>query len=344
VTWFAVAMSAFFLFAVAGVTDKLILTKTAVVPASFAFYISMMGAVVSAVLFIPILIAEGRFFLPTGFPLTAIFVSGVSQYFGLLFMFEAVNRGEISKANPVIVSLQPVFNVFLTLLLPPLLGLVFHGLRLDLQLVTGRKLAGVGLIIAGSYLLSQTGEGKARFDRKTWLYIALAGLLLAMSTEFASISYSAFERTYLPADAGEPARKVLFAKAFIWGRWMALLGGLAHILATGNLRAILMRQAGQQKQVIARRGWMAVLFVLGQGCGALAVVLQQYAIKLGNVILVSALNGTQFFFVIAISAVVSHFFPRMLSERSTRKVLLQKILWSLVLFGGIALIVIGKES
>jgi hypothetical protein len=38
--------------------------------------------------------------------------------------------------------------------------------------------------------------------------------------------------------------------------------------------------------------------------------------------------------------VVSHFFPRLLSERSTRKVWLQKVLWSGVLFGGIAFIVI----
>jgi drug/metabolite transporter (DMT)-like permease len=340
VAWFTVALAAFFLFAVAGVTDKLILARTAVVPASFAFYISVMGALASAVLFIPIIVAEGRFFVPTGFPLTAIAVCGIAQYFGLLFMFEAVNRSEVSKANPVIVSLQPVFNVLLTLLLPLALGALFHGLVLDLQLVTGQKLAGVGLIIAGSYLLSQTGEGATRFDLKTWLYIVLAGFFLALSTEFASISYSVFDRVYLPLGAGEPARKVLFAKAFIWGRWMALAGGLAHVLATGNLRALTMRQPGQNRETVARRGWVAVLFLFGQGCGALAVVLQQYAIKLGNVILVSALNGTQFFFVIAVSAVVSHFFPRLLSERTTRKILLQKILWSGVLFGGIALIVI----
>jgi drug/metabolite transporter (DMT)-like permease len=340
VVWFIVAVAAFFLFAAAGVTDKLILSKTSVVPASFAFYISVMGALASAVIFIPIAIAEGRFFVPTGFPLAAIAVSGIAQYFGLLFMFEAVNRGEVSKANPVIVSLQPVFNVFLTLLLPPVLGKLFPGLVLDLELVTGRKLAGVGLIIAGSYLLSQTGEGATRFDLKTWLYIVLAGFFMAQSTEFASISYSVFDRVYLPPGAGEAARHVLFAKAFIWGRWMALAGGLAHVLVTGNFQAFGIRRPGQKSGTAARRGWVAVLFLFGQGCGALAVLLQQYAIKLGNVILVSALNGIQFFFVIAISAVVSHFFPRLLSEHSTRKVLLQKVLWSAVLFGGIAFMVI----
>jgi drug/metabolite transporter (DMT)-like permease len=339
VIWFIVALSAFFLFALASVADKLILSRTALVPATFAFYISMLGAVASAVLYAPIAIAEGRFFLPAGLPLFAIFASGASQYFGLLFMFEAVNRGEVSKANPVIVSLQPMFNVFLTLLLPPLLAVLFRDVQLDLKMVTARKLAGVGLIIAGSYLLSQTGEGPARFDRRTWLHIVLAGLFLAVSTEFASIAYSAFERSYLPPEAGETARQVLFAKAFIWGRWMALLAGLVHILAAGKLRALL-PPSGPKKQEQPRRGWAAALFAVGQGCGALAVVLQQYAIKLGNVILVSALNGTQFFFVLALSTVISRFFPRLLSECSTRKVLSQKLLWSGVLFGGIALVVI----
>ena len=337
--WFAVSLSAFFLFAVAGVTDKLILNRTAVAPASFAFYICALGALASAALAVPILLAERRFILPSGLPLLAVGVSGAAQYFGLLFMFEAVNRSEVSKANPVIVSLQPVFNLLLTLILPPLLALGFRGLKLDLELVTGGKLAGVALIIAGSYLLSQTGEGKTRFDRRTWLYIVLAGWFLALSNEFASIAYSAFDRSYLaPASAGS-ARQALFAGAFIWIRWMALLGGLVHILAAGNLRALTLRPSGGGKPAEIRRGWAAALFLIGQGCGALAVVLQQYAIKLGNVILVSALNGTQFFFVIALSAAASRFFPRLLSERSTRGVLARKILWSGVLFAGIALIV-----
>ena len=89
-----------------------------------------------------------------------------------------------------------------------------------------------------------------------------------------------------------------------------------------------------------RRHWVVLLFLLGQGCGALAVVLQQYAIKLGDVVVVTALGGVQFFFVIALTAALSRAFPRLLSEGSARGVLLQKALWSALLFGGIVLLAI----
>ena len=89
-----------------------------------------------------------------------------------------------------------------------------------------------------------------------------------------------------------------------------------------------------------RGRWVVPLSLLGQGCGALAVVLQQYAIKLGHVVTVTALGGVQFFFVIALSAVLSRAFPRLLFETSSRGALLQKALWSAVLFGGIVLLAV----
>ena len=89
-----------------------------------------------------------------------------------------------------------------------------------------------------------------------------------------------------------------------------------------------------------RGGWVALLFLFGQGCGALAVVLQQYAIKIGNVVAVTALGGVQFFFVIALTAAFSRAYPRLLSESSSRGALLQKILWSALMFGGIVLLAV----
>ena len=83
-----------------------------------------------------------------------------------------------------------------------------------------------------------------------------------------------------------------------------------------------------------------MLFLFGQGCGALAVVLQQYAIKLGNVVAVTALGGVQFFFVIALTALLSRAFPQLLIESSSRGALLQKTIWSVLLFGGIVLLAV----
>jgi drug/metabolite transporter (DMT)-like permease len=352
--WFPVALAAFFLFAVAVVVDKLMLTRTAIVPLAYAFSICLMSAAASLVFFfIPILIAEGRLLLPRGFPLAAATACGVSQFLGLLCMFEAVRRGEVSKASPMIVSLQPVASLLLTLVLPPLVHLLAPHQVLGLHMVAARRLVGVGMIIAGGYLLSQAGEKKTAFGPGTWLYVVLAGCLLAAANVFADISYTVFERAYLTPQAGAGERQLMFAKAFVWTRWMSLAAALVYVAFTGSFSRLRRRAggAGQPGRRAAaggrpeggqriRRHWAVLLFLLGQGCGALAVVLQQFAIKLGNVVAVTALGGVQFFFVIALSSVLSRAFPQLLSEGSSRGALLQKALWSALLFGGVVLLAV----
>ena len=341
--WLAVALAAFFLFAVAVVTDKLMLSRTTLAPLSYAFSICLMSALASFVLDLPILIAERAFFLPRGFPLAAVSVCGVAQFFGLLFMFEAVQRGEVSKTSPVIVSLQPVASLLLTLVLPPLLHSLAPRGSLGLEMISARRLAGVAMIIAGSYLLSQAGGKKTALTRAAWLYTALAGLLLAVANVFADISYTVFERAYLPPGTGAGGRELMFAKTFLWSRWMSLAGALAFVALTGRFSSLRRKAAGRAEtpgERPLRAGWVALLFLFGQGCGALAVVLQQYAIKLGNVVAVTALGGVQFFFVIALTAMFSRAFPRLLREESARGILLQKVLWSALMFGGIVLLAI----
>ncbi len=210
------------------------------------------------------------------------------------------------------------------------------------------------MIIAGSYLLSQVGEKKTAFGPGTWLYVGLAGFLLAAANVFADISYTVFERAYLPPQAGAGEKELMFVKAFLWTRWMSLAGGLVYVALTGSFSRLRQkagragraareagaggRPEGQAPRI--RRHWVALLFLLGQGCGALAVVLQQYAIKLGNVVAVTAMGGVQFFFVIAMTAVLSRAFPQLLFEGSSGGALLQKGLWSVLLFGGILLLAI----
>ena len=355
--WLAVSLAAFFLLAVAVVTDKFMLTRTTIMPLSYAFYICLMSAAASLALYMPILIAERRLFFPRGFPLAAVAVCGVAQFLGLFFMFEAVQRGEVSKASPVIVSLQPVVSLLLTVVLPPLLARAAPGTPLGLELVAARRLPGVAMIVAGSYLLSQAGGRKTAFTPGTWMYVLLAGLFLALANVFASISYTVFENTYLPAAAGAGERELMFAKAFLWTRWMSLAGALGYVTLTGRFAAAFRRKnpagarAGNPEGASheganpgggpeMRGRWIPLVFLFGQACGALAVVLQQYAIKLGNVVSVTALGGVQFFFVIALTAVFSRFFPRLFSEPSTRRTLVQKVIWSALLFGGIVVLAI----
>jgi len=242
-TWLAVALAAFFLFAVAVVTDKLMLSRAALAPLAYAFSICLMSAAAALVLYLPIPIGEGRFFLPRGFPLAAVSASGACQFFGLLYMFEAVRRSEVTKASPLIVSLQPVASLLLVLLLPPLLRLLAPQAQPGLHMVAARRLPGVAMIIAGSYLLSQAGEKKSAFSPGTWLAVALAALLLAAANVFADVSYTVFERVYLPPQAGSGQEQLMFAKVFLWSRWTSLAAALLFVAVTGSFARLRRRPA-----------------------------------------------------------------------------------------------------
>jgi uncharacterized membrane protein len=301
--WFVISLSAFFLLAMAAVIDKFLLSQTKIVPVSFAFYISL-GGILGSVL----LIFEDNFYFPLN-QLIILMLGGFSLFFGLYYMFLAVAKSEVSKSNPLIVSFTPLF-VFL-------LSLIF-----GLELVTWQRLVGMALILSGGYLLSQVGSARARLNKEVWGFIIISSLMMGATNVFSKIAYD----------------QLSFINAFVWLRWFTVLAGVLFVTVTYNWPAVLLKQKGQEGKLALKSAvW---ILILGQAAGSLGVILLQYAIKLGNVILVTALNGVQFFFVIILVYFFSKIYPRVLNESIDRKFILQKIVWSLVLTGGVILILI----
>ena len=142
--WFISSVSAFFLLALASVIDKFLLTETKIVPVSFAFFITAFAGVFGSLL----IFFDSSFYFPRALT-PELILGGVAYFFGLYFMFLAVERAEVSKANPLIVALTPI-SVFL-------LSFFFN-----LELISIVKVAGIILVIVAGYWLSQLGQKKHR--------------------------------------------------------------------------------------------------------------------------------------------------------------------------------------
>ena len=69
---------------------------------------------------------------------------------------------------------------------------------------------------------------------------------------------------------------------------------------------------------------MAAL-VISKGFGMLALILQNYAINLGSVTLVNALQGTQYLFLLGLAALVSRYYPKLWKEEYSRVTLVQRL-------------------
>jgi len=81
-------------------------------------------------------------------------------------------------------------------------------------------------------------------------------------------------------------------------------------------------------------------FLFGQACGGTGNLLMTYAISIASVTLVQALQGTQYIFVFLGVLFLTFYFPRILKEKVTREIILQKTIAILLIISGIWFILI----
>jgi len=300
--WFIIALVSFFLLALAAVIDKILLTKSRIVPISYAFYSIFLGALVSCLM----LLFTGDFYFPRDH-FIPLLIGGAAFYFGLYFLYQTVQKAEISKANPLIISLTPLM-VF---------GLA---LSLSIELLSAKKLLGIVLIMLSSYFVSQIGLPKTRLGGKSWLWILITCLMFALANVFSKVAYTAMP----------------FFTAFIWLRWLAL--GTAVMFTSAHNGWPKIFTFKEERAQTTQKKWLA--FAIGQTAGGLGVILMQYAISLGSVTLITALNGLQFFLVMLMVYFFTRFYPQILKENIAGRFVVKKIIWSLILFSGVILILV----
>ena len=81
-------------------------------------------------------------------------------------------------------------------------------------------------------------------------------------------------------------------------------------------------------------------FLFGQACGGTGNLLVTYAVSLASVTLVQALQGTQYIFLFLGVLFLTFYFPRILKEKVTKEIVLQKTIAILIIVTGIWFILI----
>lgn len=225
------------------------------------------------------------------------FVAGGAFVVAIYYFYSALKTKETSRVVPVVDGLVPVVVLILSSLL---LGESF----------IQKQLLGIILLIVGGFTLSyKKDEGEKR--RKDLKCIAIAVIAFAVSQVFAKISYST-----------QP-----FLSAFLWARVGGLLA-IAPFLFLVNVRKELKNNFAHKEKVSNSK---AVAFA--QAIGGAGFFLQNYAIKLGRVGIVVAMQGIKYFFLFILIILLSKNFVQ-LKEDWNRKILIQKAC-------GAALVVLG---
>lgn len=303
-SWIIVAITAYFLLAIANLVDKFLVEKVLGSARAYTFVACILGAVIFVAA--PwVLEWPGWQGLIYNLVLGGIFATA------LLLLFASLRRGEASRALVIIGGSTPVFTLPLAFLIlgdrfpsGELLAIIFliAGV-LVVALLPGRK----------ENLWSKIlGKVVVRPSTKTSIFLALASGL-AYSLFFVGSKYVYQEQTFL--------------SAFLWMRLGA--AAFATLLLTSKrarqeVQALFARKPGRKRN----QG----LVVGNQAIGALGFILQNYAVYLGPVALVNALQGVQYAWIMLLGAIVTAFKPGLLKEDISWRALVQK---------GLAILLIG---
>ena len=231
----------------------------------------------------------------------ALFV-GIIFLLALISFFTALKTGETSRTVSVVGAMTPIFILILS------------------AIISGDSLRGgeyyaLALLVLGTVLIS------AHRHKKDCPCLRITGLATFAAFFFALFFISA----RFVFDNQE------FISGFIWTRIGSFLAAFLLLLMPSNRKLIF----NMTKKVGVKMGG---LFIANKTLAGFAFLMLNYAIAIGNITLVNALEGVKYIFLLLLVFIISKFRPTILQEETTFFVLLQKTIAIALIFLGILLL------
>ncbi len=300
--WVYIAITAYFLTALNSVIDKYLLGRSIPQPVVYAFYVGLFS------IFTVILTPFG-FDWPgwTQFG-SAIFV-GVVFLLALISFFTALRADEASRIVSIVGGITPVFILILS-------AIVFG------DVLSTREYYAFGFLVAGTVLIS------IRRNKKCSIF-QLNKHECAESTEFAILAALFFALFFISAKFVFDNQE--FISGFIWTRIGSFLAALSLLFVPFVRRQIFSTTKKVGKKVGA-------LFIANKALAGISFLMVNYAIAIGNIVLVNALEGVKYVFLLIIVFILTKISPKIISEETSFLVLTQKISAIALIFVGILLL------
>lgn len=248
-----------------------------------------------------LLLSPFGFSVPSAKIIIVSLLSGLAFFFALISLYSSLKFASASRVLPTIGGLVPLITFPLSIFIV--------GEQLSFSQFAGM------LLLAASSLLLAVGARAYSKQHHWFLYAMLASGLFALSFTLSKIVYL----------------DQAFISGLIWTR-LGLIAGALLVLVVPSVRKQIFtttKQAGKPT---------GVLFLLGQAIGASAGILQNYAVALGSVVVVNALQGTQFAILFILTSLLSRWFPKVLKEDISKKIILPKLIAITLIIVGLILV------
>lgn len=232
--------------------------------------------------------------------LIAIF-AGACFIVALYFLYVATLRTSISRLLPIEGGFVPFFTLGF--------AYVFLGERLS-----GGQLLAFVFLVAGAVVISLKHDSTGWHPKALWPAIIAAALF---ALHFTLTKYI-FDETN-------------FVSGLIWTRLGFVAVSLCFLIPRSWRRHIF--NAPRETSTGNK-----FLYYGARVSGGAAGLLQNYAIAIGSVTIVNAMQGTQYAFLLLLTVFLSKYYPQILKERVTRGTLIQKISAIILLSLGLILL------
>lgn len=315
------AVFAYFINAGVYVADKFLLSKKVHSSIAYAFYVGVWSIFNVALL----VLAP---WMPNARELTLDLLAGILFLVTLVFWYKALHQSEASRVVPIVGALVPIFSF--------ILSFIFLGETLSHQ-----QFLGFIILICGGVLISVK-------QTKLYIYKRVANRLkeiigdiigeipassrptsrLLVNSVVAAIFFAAYYVLMKYIYMSQP-----FIGSFVWSRLGSFIGVLLMLFIPDWRKVIFEQQRG------AKTPKNMFYFLSIRLFAAAAFIIINWAISLGNVAMVNALQGVQYLFLFLIILAVSRKSPQVLNEQLGGGVFLQKFIGTIMVCLGLYLFV-----
>lgn len=301
-SWLLIVVVAHFLNAGISIIDKYLLKRKFSHPINYTFWIGILSIVILA-------LAPFGFSIPPAKQMVLSLVAGIIWLIGAGIFYNALYEGETSRVVPTTGGFIPVFIL--------ILSFIFLGERLSLK-----QLIAFCLLVGGGIILSLFFEKEKAFSShrvkliKAFIPAVVSALMFAVYYVIAKIIF---------IDLG-------FINGLIWLRLGSALGALFLIIPS-SYRKMIFQQAEITKKATLE------FFFSARGLGIVSGLLIYWAIFLGSVTLVNALQGVQYAFILLLAFLLFRKIPS-LKEYFDKRTLIQKIVAIIIIGIGLGILII----
>lgn len=292
--WIYIALFAYLINAVTFIVDKYILALPVQKPYSYAFWVAILSTPIIFLAFVFPIQIHSLFFL------NIALLSGAAFFIGLISLYKAIEKSDVSVASTQTFTFTPIFTY------------MFASFFLEETLPNGSTL-GILLLIPGIFLLGKHGTKQ----NKNILKYALTGGL------FFGLSFTLLKWTFMASD---------LITGIFWTRIGLISAALISLLNPRIRKEI---SSSFQKSTSS----LKMTLIGNKLLGTVGFLLLYISIGLGSVSLVNALLGFQFLFIFVIALLLRNKVPS-LKEDLERRILIQKLIGFALIITGFIVIVL----